>query len=72
MGSPCGNKIIVIESMSKRHHHGLKGTSPGHTSTKLPHVDYCNEIFRGLIRRNKVVQQDNNYGRFVNQDIIHY
>jgi hypothetical protein len=53
--SPHENKIIIAESMSKHRHPGLKGTSSGHTSTELPHVDHCNEIFQGSIQRNKVM-----------------
>ncbi len=56
--------------MSKHGHPGFGGTSPGHTSAKLPHVGHGGEIFGSLIRRNKLVQHDNNHGPFVNQDTI--
>jgi hypothetical protein len=64
--SPGGDIIIVIESMSKHGHPGLRGTSHGHMSTELSHVEHYDEIFEGLIERNKIVQQDSNYGPFIN------
>jgi hypothetical protein len=62
--------IIVAESMSKHGHPGLEGTSPGVTSTKLPHVGHCDEIFNGLIGRNRLLQQDGNHGPFIDQNTI--
>ncbi len=54
--SPSRDIILVAESMSKHGHLGLKGISLSHTSTKLPHVGHCDEIFGGLIGWNKLVQ----------------
>ncbi len=56
----CPNMAILVSG----------GTNPRHTSAELPHVGHGVEILRGLIGRNKLVQQDNNLGPFVNQNII--
>jgi hypothetical protein len=57
--------------VSKHGHPGIKGTSPGDTSAELPHVGHGGKIFRGLIGRNKLMQQDGNHGPFINQDTIY-
>lgn len=64
--SPGGDTIIVVESLSKHGHLGLRGASPDHMSTELAHVGRYGEIFGNLIRRNKVMQHDSNYGPFIN------
>ncbi len=68
--SPSRDTIIVVEFVSKHGHHGLEGTSFGDASVELPHVGHRDEILDGLIGRNKLVQQDDNHGPFINQNTI--
>ncbi len=68
--SPGRDRVVVAESVSKHGHPGLRGTSPGDVSAKLPHVGHRSEILVGLIGWNQLVQQDGNHGPFINQDTI--
>jgi hypothetical protein len=70
-GSLGRDTIVITEFVSKHDHLGFRGTSPGDTSTELPYVGHCGKRLRGLIKRNKLLQQDGNHDPFVNQNTIH-
>jgi hypothetical protein len=50
LGFSSKDIVIVTKFVSKHGHPGLRGTSFGHTSSELPHVGYCDEIYRRLDR----------------------